>query len=76
MSTNFQIAFGKAVQEIRASREMTQEDLASATGLHRTYVSDLERGIRNTSLNNAKKIAEALDTPLSAIVNIAETEYA
>lgn len=55
---------------------MTQEDLASATGLHRTYVSDLERGIRNTSLNNAKKIAEALDTPLSAIVNIAETEYA
>ncbi len=76
MNTDFQIAFGKAVQEIRISREMTQEDLASATGLHRTYVSDLERGVRNTSLNNAKRIAEALDTPLSAIVSIAETEYA
>lgn len=48
----------------RASREalgISQERLAEIAGLHRTYVSSLERGHRNVSVLNVVKLARALD---------------
>lgn len=42
---------------------MSQEDLAFESGLHRTYISGIERGIRNVGLDNIGVIAKALDVP-------------
>ena len=53
--------FGQAVRNARAERGMSQERLALVCGLHRTYIGGIERGERNTSIVNIRRIAEALD---------------
>lgn len=57
--------FGSRVRELRAERDVSQEHLAYITGLDRTYISGIERGKRNVSLENIVKIAGALDVPVS-----------
>jgi len=47
---------------------MSQEALAEAAELHRTYISDIERGSRNPSLTTMVKLADALSTPLAQLV--------
>lgn len=54
-------AFGLTIREIRNRRGVSQENLALQCGLDRTYVSGIERGVRNPSLTNILKIAAALD---------------
>lgn len=53
-------AFGHRVRELRLSAGLSQEELAEAAGIHRTYVSSLERGHRNVSLDNIVAVAHAL----------------
>ena len=53
-------AVGRAVRDLRASRGMSQEDLAFVTGMHRTYVGGVERGERNPSLIALSRVASAL----------------
>jgi transcriptional regulator with XRE-family HTH domain len=52
--------FGATVRRIRLDQGMTQERLAELSGLHPTYVSDLERGERNLGLINVHRVAFAL----------------
>jgi len=52
--------FGKALREIRLKKKMSQGDVAKKLGVHRSYISGLERGKRNPSLLTIKKMAEAL----------------
>ena len=52
--------FGAAVRTARKDLGISQEALADACGLHRTYVSSVERGERNVSLVNIVIIANAL----------------
>jgi len=52
--------FGAKIKSMRLQKVMSQEELSSKTGLHRTYISDIERGVRNVSLKNIEKIAKAL----------------
>jgi len=52
--------FGNRLRELRKQKGLSQEDLAFKSGLHRTYISDIERGSRNLSLQNIVKIAKAL----------------
>jgi transcriptional regulator with XRE-family HTH domain len=49
----------------REELELTQEDLADKAGIHRTYLSDVQRGTRNLSLVNIEKLAAALSMKLS-----------
>lgn len=60
--------FGLAVRTTRREKGLSQEGLAYAAGIHRTYVSDIERGRRNPSLTTMIRIAEALDTDLPTLV--------
>jgi two-component system, response regulator len=46
---------------------MSQEELAARAGLHRTYISDVERGVRNPSIASIEKLAEALKLSISAL---------
>jgi len=58
--TNIQVRFGQKIREIRKQKGFSQEVLATKSKLHRTYISDIERGDRNVSLKNVEKIAKAL----------------
>lgn len=59
--------FGFAVKARREALEMTQEDLAEAARIHRTYLSDVERGTRNLALVNIERLALALRMTLSEL---------
>jgi len=52
--------FGQKVRSKRQALGFSQEQLAEKAGLHRTYVSDVERGARNISLINIAQLAKAL----------------
>lgn len=52
--------FGERLRYLRGIRELSQEDLANLCNLDRSYIGGVERGQRNVSLLNIKKIADAL----------------
>ena len=53
--------FAVNVRKYRTEKGLSQETLADLTGLHRTYISAVERERRNISIDNIEKIASALD---------------
>ena len=65
-------AFGHAVRARRQRSGLSQEKLAEEAGIHRTYVGDVERGVRNVSLINIDRLASALDLGLSALMSDVE----
>lgn len=54
------IRFGNRLRELRVARGLTQERLAELAGLHKNYVGEVERGLRNVALDNIYKLAHAL----------------
>jgi transcriptional regulator with XRE-family HTH domain len=58
---------GQAVKELRAAKAVTQEDLSNRTGLHTTYISDIERGARNPSFDVLVRVAAGLDVPIAEL---------
>lgn len=62
------IAFGLRLKAFRSDRQLSQEELAEATDLHRTYISSAERGERNVSLLNLNKLANALEIPVALLI--------
>lgn len=59
--------FSERFKELRKEKEITLEELAIRTGITRSTLSKYERGIVDPSLQNAKKIAESLNTTLDYI---------
>ena len=59
--------FGRVVRARREAVGISQEDLADEAGVHRTYVSILERGRGNPSLTVIANLAEALETSISLL---------
>jgi transcriptional regulator with XRE-family HTH domain len=57
--------FGAKVRLLRQSKGLSQMDLARAAGLHRTYIADVERGGRNSSMGSIAKIAWALGVSIA-----------
>lgn len=56
------------LRKFRAQRGLSQEALADLAGLHRTYVSSVERQERNISIDNIEKLAHALEIDLPTLV--------
>ena len=54
------IQFGKKLKEARLKKQLSQGDVARILGVHRSYISGLERGRRNPSLMTVHKVAKAL----------------
>jgi CheY-like chemotaxis protein/DNA-binding XRE family transcriptional regulator len=59
--------FGAAVKSFRQRLGISQEELAERSGLHRTYVTDVERGARNVTMESITKLARALNVPLAEL---------
>jgi transcriptional regulator with XRE-family HTH domain len=67
MALDIRIRFGRAIRRLREEQHLNQEEAAERCGLHRTYYSGVERGIRNVSLRNIEKIAKGLKKGLPEI---------
>ena len=65
MQEHILVRYGQAVRKVRLEQGMSQEELADRCGLHRTYISDVELGKRNISLENIDRIAISLSKDLS-----------
>ena len=65
-------AFGQAVRRKRERLGMSQEKLGLKAGLDRTYISGIERGVRNPTLNTIWKLADTLSTTPSSLLRTAE----
>lgn len=70
-----QRTFGEVVREARAASGISQEELAEKAGLHRTYVSLLERGQRNPTLLVIEALSHALEMPMSDIIKRVEVRH-
>ena len=70
----YQSAFGRHLRYIRTLRGTTQEEVAHRAGMHVTYLSGVERGLRNPSLRNIRAIAKALDVNTSELFEF-ESEH-
>jgi len=69
------LAFGQAVRSLRLDKGISQEKLAELANIHRTYIGDVERGTRNIALVNMTRIASALGTTLSRLIQEMENYH-
>jgi len=60
--------FGKRLRALREERGWSQEEFADRAGLHRTYVSAVERGVRNPTLSVLERLAKALGVSMAELV--------
>jgi len=60
--------FGKVVRRRREAAGLSQEALADRAGLHRTYISLLERGLRMPSIQVVRQLAAALGTTMTSLI--------
>jgi transcriptional regulator with XRE-family HTH domain len=65
-------ALGLAVRELRKRTGLSQEQLAHASGLHPTYISGIERGLRNPSWRSIGRLCEALGATIAELAELAE----
>ena len=66
---NILIKFGKNVRDKRESLGLSQEQLASKAGVHRTYIGMIERGEKNITLHNISRLAKALGVDIGELFN-------
>lgn len=60
--------FSKKVRQIRLSKKMSQGDVAKILGVHRTYISEIERGKINPSLITLEKVAKAFKVKVDDLI--------
>ena len=75
-SPDLQVAFGQVIRELREGAKLSQEALSHQCGLHRTYVSLIERGKNAPSITTLWRLAEALETKPSLIIRRVEKQLA
>jgi len=72
-SSGLKSGLGLVIKQWRNRIGISQETLAERAGLHRTYISDVERGARNISLENISKLSIALETSIGTLFSHLET---
>ena len=66
-AVELKLLLGNAIKEQRNALRISQEELAARAGLHRTYVSEVERGERNPSIASIEKLAQALEVSFTSL---------
>jgi len=67
-----QAAFGRVVRDLRREANLSQEELAHRCNLHRTYVSQIERGLKSPSLATIESLAHTLGKVPHELIKAAE----
>ncbi len=70
MKNELHIKFGKRVRELRKERGWSQEEFADRCGLDRTYVSGIERGVRNPTLEIIGMISAGLNVEICVLFHL------
>ncbi|WP_108811838.1 helix-turn-helix domain-containing protein [Sphingorhabdus sp. Alg231-15] len=66
---DIQQRLGKNLRKLRKAKGWSQEEFAFEAGIHRTYISDLERGARNPTITVVEKLAQALDVKAGELLD-------
>jgi transcriptional regulator with XRE-family HTH domain len=66
-------AFGQAIRKYRLNLNLSQEDLAFRAGVHRTYISQIERGLKSPTLKVIWVLAKALEISMQELLHETET---
>lgn len=69
---SLRMAFGQAVRDRRKELGLSQEELGERADLHRTYVSQVERGLKSPSLTSVEHLAKVLGVRPSELIRAAE----
>ena len=72
-AADYLAVLGRRVQQLRKERGWSQQELATQAGLDRAYLSTVEKGKQNITIGAAARIAAALDTTLSALIDEEDT---
>ena len=67
MSNNIHILIPRLIRRIRLEKSLSQEELAHRAGLDRTYISAVERGVRNITIKSLEKILSALEVDIDVL---------
>jgi transcriptional regulator with XRE-family HTH domain len=73
-STELSRQFGERVRALRKRKDWSLEELAERAKMHVTYLSSIERGYRNPTLNVLAAVASALEVSLSSLVKSIEED--
>jgi transcriptional regulator with XRE-family HTH domain len=68
MAQKPEVLFGKVVGDLRRRSGISQEELGFQAGVHRTYISQIERGLKSPTLAVILKLARALHRPASRLI--------
>ena len=74
MKSNIQIAFGKVLRKYRIQQQLSQEKLAELADVDRTYVSQIERGLKSPSITSIISLAKSLHVKAYVLVSEMEDE--
>lgn len=72
MQESFLHQIGQALRSRREELGMTQEEAAQRLGMHRTYYSSIERGLKDVRIKTLRRICEKLDVRMRTVVGKAE----
>lgn len=67
---------GQVIKEVRQRLGLSQEELATKAGLHRTYISNIEQGERNPSLTTLTNLSAAMNLECSHLMQMVEQRTA
>jgi transcriptional regulator with XRE-family HTH domain len=73
-SSSYLKALGQAIRQVREQQELSQEGLGFDSDLDRTYISGVERGVRNPTVASLLRIAKALATTPAKLLQRAEKQ--
>ena len=66
---DIRLRLGRNLRRLRQAKAWSQEEFAFEAKIHRTYISDLERGARNPTITMVEKLARCLGVPLSTLLD-------
>ena len=72
MEEDIRIRFGRKLRQVRTRTGISQEKLGALAGLHRTFISMVERGERNVTIATVEKLANALECRMADLMPDAE----
>jgi transcriptional regulator with XRE-family HTH domain len=64
---NIRLILGLNVRKLREEKRWSQDRLSEETGFHRTYISGIERGVRNPTIEIVHQIAMSFDVPIATL---------